>query len=153
VSRRDRARARKRHAIERSRRESGPQQSSPVPKPKADTRPARSARPAATRTRPALTKGKVGDVDQRGRVRKRAMFLEPRLTVRIIFIAFVVALPGAILPVFGKTEPNLQPLTFGAFALCFAGMADLSRSWLGFITQITMAAVAVFVAVSLLLVG
>jgi hypothetical protein len=153
VGRRDRERARKRHAIERARRAAtgpeGPRPARPAPRAR---RPSRPAGPARGR-RPLLTKGQVGDLDPRGRVRKRPMLVHPRLTVRVIFIGFLVALPGAVMPLFGRTEPNLQPVTFAAFGVCFLGLADLARTWLGAGLQLAFAALSFAVALATLLVG
>jgi hypothetical protein len=134
VARKDRARARKRHAIERARREGATPPPRPAPERERAKGPAK--RPAtrgggAARNQYAV-KGKVGDVTTTGLfgrrqvVRTRDMLVHPRITVRIILVAFLLALPGIVLPWFGRTEPNLQPLTFAAFALCFFGLADLA---------------------------
>jgi hypothetical protein len=136
VGRRDRERARRRHAIEKARREAGAE-AEPKPAPAAGRRPA-STRPGGNR-RPAGgspksreelraayraqfdRKGVVGDVDVRGRVRSRAMLLHPKITRRALF----VCLPIAILGLF---QPRLLLLTWVAYGIAFLGLADLART-------------------------
>jgi hypothetical protein len=173
VARKDRARARKRHAIERARRQAGtppPDQGGTTP-PRQGTgrersRAAAGKRPPGrqrdgrgpARGRQYAVKGKVGDVATTGLfgrrqvVRTRNMFLHPKITVRVILAAFGLALPGIVLPWFGRTQPNLQPLTFAAFALCFLGLADLAPTLRQTIPLTIFAALSLVLAVAPLLV-
>jgi hypothetical protein len=132
LARKDRARARKRRAIERARREGTGRPPRP-PAERGRAKPAARRPPARAAARSQYaTKGKVGDVTTTGLfgrrqvVRTRNMLVHPRWTVRVILLSFVLALPGIVLPWFGRTEPNLTPLTFAAFAVCFLGLADLA---------------------------
>ena len=162
MARKDRARARKRHAIERARREAGTE---PKPKPtpppaaaKARARPTRGgragSRPGAraaggsARPRPFATKAKAGDLDPRGRVRTRDMLVHPRITIRVILIAFALALPGALLPLAGKPNFALSTLTFVAFALSFVGLADMASTKRGSVFMLALAGLSLLSAIS-----
>ena len=57
------------------------------------------------------------------------MLIHPKITVRVIMAAFVIALAGFALPRFGVVHGNLDPLTFAAFAISFFGLADLAPTW------------------------
>ena len=154
MARKDRERARKRHAIERAQRASGAEPRTPKPKPAepaggARNRPRAAARPPAKRSGSAArgtsrprpqseqykVKGKVGDRTTAGMfgrrqvTRTRDMLVHPKITVRVIMAAFVVALAGFALPRFGVVHGNLDPLTFAAFAISFFGLADLAPTW------------------------
>ena len=140
MARKDRERARKRHAIERARREGGappPREPAERERAKADKRSPGKQRPGS---RPAgrnqyAVKGKVGDLSTTGFfgrrqvVRTRDMLIHPRITIRVIMASFVLVLPGLILPLTGRSQPNFQPLTWAAFAICFFGLADLAPTW------------------------
>jgi hypothetical protein len=114
VARKDRERARKRHAINRTRRQSGSEprpregRSSPDKRP-----PGRPARGQGMQ----LRKLQVGDVDRRGRVFKRSMLLHPR-TAMFISLAVIAA------AVVGLFRPHLQWLSYLAFTLGFLVFAD-----------------------------
>jgi hypothetical protein len=114
VARKDRERARKRHAINRTRRHSGVE-----PKPR-ERRSSPDRRPPS---RPArgqgmqLRKLQVGDVDRRGRVFKRSMILHPR-TAMFVSLAVIAA------AVVGLFRPHLQWLSYLAFTLGFLVFAD-----------------------------
>jgi hypothetical protein len=138
VARKDRERARKRHAIERARREAGVE---PTPK---EERPApKTASKAATR-RPAaggranqalLTKAKVGDVDRKGRVYERPMLLHPKLALYIYFAILGVGLLSLL-----RRDPTMQAIGYGAFALGMLVIADSKTTWLRALPFIIMAA-------------
>ena len=138
MARKDRERARRRHAIERARRETGWQ---PTPKPdrppsKPGSRPAakpRGGRPAASRAE--LKRLKVGDVDRRGRVFQRNQLLHPRTALLVYFAILAVAVAAWFVPTLRPW--SLLPLAFG-----FLIIAD---------TQPTYTKAAVWVALSVLL--
>jgi hypothetical protein len=154
VARKDRERARKRRAIERSRRESGWE---PEPKEDEDEEPQRDRRangkrPAPPRRgggrRPApqgpLRKLRPGDVDRRGRVFQRAMVLHPR---NAMFISLAVIAAAVV----GLFRPRLQWLSYFAFAIGFLVFADSRPTWLQAGLWIAVAAVCAVAAVVLLI--
>jgi hypothetical protein len=125
VARKDRAAARRRHAIDRARREAGDQDqptSAPKPKPppgapasRAKTnggRPSGGRRPAAP-----LHKLRVGDVDRRGRVFQRNMVLHPRMAMRV----YLVVLAVAVVSLFRR---ELIGASYFAFAVGMLVIAD-----------------------------
>ncbi|HET9555803.1 MAG TPA: hypothetical protein VFS70_01605, partial [Actinomycetota bacterium] len=111
MARKDRERARKRHAIERARRETGweptPKEEQPATKT-ATKRLAASGRPQS----PLLHKAKVGDVDRKGRVYERPMLLHPKMALYIYFAVLGVGLVSLL-----RRDPTLQGVGYGAFAL------------------------------------
>jgi hypothetical protein len=126
VARKDRERARKRHAIERARRESGFE---PAPK---EERPAKPAARTATRRSaggrpesPLLHKAKVGDVDRKGRVFERPMLLHPKIALYIYFLVLGIGLVSLL-----RRDPTLQAVGYGAFALGMLVIADSKTTWL-----------------------
>jgi hypothetical protein len=128
VARKDRERARKRHAIERARRESGfepaPKEERPAAKPatKAATRrPAAGSRPQS----PLLKKAQVGDVDRKGRVFERPMLLHPKIALYIYFLVLGIGLVSLL-----RRDPTLQAVGYGAFALGMLVIADSKTTWL-----------------------
>jgi hypothetical protein len=153
VGRRDRERARRRHAIEKSQRETGVE---PAPKPErerpssrrpATKRPASTRRPASTpsrsreEVRAALReqfnrKGKIGDLDARGRPRNRDMLVHPKITRRVVFICVPVAILGLF-------QPRLQLLTWLAYGVAFLGLADLARTKAQAILMVVLSVLAV----------
>jgi hypothetical protein len=127
VARKDRERARKRHAIERARRESGfepaPKEERPAAKPAARTA---TLRPAAGRAEsPLLHKAKVGDVDRKGRVFERPMLLHPKIALYIYFLVLGIGLVSLL-----RRDPTLQAVGYGAFALGMLVIADSKTTWL-----------------------
>jgi hypothetical protein len=158
VGRRDRERARRRHAIEKARRDNGVE---PAPKPErpasqrpATKRPASTRRPATgpTKSRDELRaayraqfdrKGKVGDLDARGRPRNRDMLVHPRITRRFVF----VCVPLAILGLF---VPRLQLLTWLAYGVAFLGLADLARTKMQAVFMVVLSVLALAFAVATL---
>jgi hypothetical protein len=149
VARKDRERARKRRAIERSRRESGYE-----PEPKEDEQEERRrssngkrppGRPSGSRRPPQgpLRKLKPGDVDRRGREFKRAMFLHPR-TAMFISLGVIAA------AVVGLFRPRLQWLSYLAFTFGFLVFADSRPTWVQASLWIAVATVCAAASVVLL---
>ncbi len=144
MARKDRERARRRHVIERARRETAtdaPEQQEDQKHEssagKGDAKRStdrRRALPPKAGINPYSGKGKVGDLDPRGRVRTRSMLVHPRVTVPVILIAFVLSLPGVIMPLVAPNTQGwivgvLRVLTFAGFAVSFLGIADLAPTW------------------------
>jgi hypothetical protein len=128
VARKDRERARKRHAIERARRESGfepaPKEERPAAKSStraATRRPAAGGRPES----PLLKKAQVGDVDRKGRVFERPMLLHPKIALYIYFLVLGIGLVSLL-----RRDPTLQAVGYGAFALGMLVIADSKTTWL-----------------------
>jgi hypothetical protein len=151
VARKDRERARKRHAIERARRESGfepaPKEEPPAAKPSTRTATRRPA--AGGRAQPPLLhKAKVGDVDRKGRVFERPMLLHPKIALYIYFLVLGIGLVSLL-----RRDPTLQAVGYGAFALGMLVIADSKTTWpraLPFIVlSVALAAGAVALAVGL----
>jgi hypothetical protein len=145
VARKDRERARKRHAIERARRESGV---APAPKPERETtrnaarRPAR--RPAGRPQSPLLKKAQVGDVDRKGRVYERPMLLHPKIALYIYFVVLGVGLVSLL-----RRDPTLQAVGYGAFAIGMLVIADSKTTWMRALPFIVLAAALAAGAVAL----
>ena len=138
MARKDRERARKRHAIERARRESGweptPKEEQPATKTASRTttrRPAAGGRPGS----PLLHKAKVGDVDRKGRVYERPMLLHPKLALYIYFAVLGVGLVSLL-----RRDPTMQAFGYGAFAVGMLVIADSKTTWLRALPFIIMAA-------------
>ncbi|MET0476442.1 MAG: hypothetical protein ABW222_00645, partial [Actinomycetota bacterium] len=128
MARKDRERARKRHAIERARRESGfepaPKEDRPAAKPSTRTatrRPAAGGRAQAPRRK----KAPVGDVDRKGRVFERPMLLHPKIALYIYFLVLGIGLVSLL-----RRDPSLQAVGYGAFALGMLVIADSKTTWL-----------------------
>ena len=155
MARKDRERARKRHAVERARREAGFQ---PAPKEErpaaaragAGSRPGGTRRPgrggaSARRSAQPLRKMEVGDVDRRGRVYTRPMLLHPRIAMYIYFAVLGVGLVSLI-------RRGLQPLGYAAFAVGMLVIADSKPTWrhasFYIAAAVVLAAGAVVLAVS-----
>jgi hypothetical protein len=153
VARKDRERARKRHAIARARREAGyeppPRAERPAAKPAGTTRPARAAggRPAA-RPQTVLKKAQVGDVDRKGRVYERPMLLHPKIALYIYFVVLGIGLVSLL-----RRDPTLQAVGYGAFAVGMLVIADSKTTWLRampfIVLAVALAAGAVALAVGL----
>jgi len=149
VARKDRERARKRHAIERARRESGFE---PAPKEERPAKPAaRTAtrRPAGGRPEsPLLHKAKVGDVDRKGRVFERPMLLHPKIALYIYFLVLGIGLVSLL-----RRDPSLQAVGYGAFALGMLVIADSKTTWLRalpfIVLSVALAAGAIALAIGL----
>ena len=134
MARKDRERARKRHAIERARREAGVE---PTPKEERPAPKAATRRPAAggRANQALLTKAKVGDVDRKGRVYERPMLLHPKLALYIYFAILGVGLLSLL-----RRDPTMQAIGYGAFALGMLVIADSKTTWLRALPFIIMAA-------------
>jgi hypothetical protein len=123
VARKDREQARKRHAIERARREAGIE---PTPK---EERPAKPAARTAARRQPArsqapMHKAQVGDVDRKGRVYSRPMLLHPRIALIIYFAVLGVGLVSLL-----RRDRTLQAVGYAAFAVGMLVIADTKTTW------------------------
>jgi hypothetical protein len=154
VARKDRERARKRRAIERSRRESGFQAEpgqDEEEEPRRDRR-ANGKRPAPPPRGPGgrrppqgpLRKLRPGDVDRRGRVFQRAMVLHPRNAMFISLAVIAAAVAGLF-------RPRLQWLSYFAFAIGFLVFADSRPTWIQAGLWIAVATVCAAAAVVLLI--
>jgi hypothetical protein len=151
VARKDRERARKRHAIERARRESGfepaPKEDRPAAKPSTRTatrRPAAGGRPQS----PLLKKAQVGDVDRKGRVFERPMLLHPKIALYIYLLVLGIGLVSLL-----RRDPSLQAVGYGAFALGMLVIADSKTTWLRalpfIVLSVALAAGAIALAIGL----
>jgi hypothetical protein len=147
VARKDRERARKRHAIERARREAGyeppPKTERPAPRTAAKTaakRPATGRRPSA----PLLKKAQVGDVDRKGRVYERPMLLHPKIALYIYFGVLGIGIVSLL-----RRDPTLQAVGYGAFALGMLVIADSKTTWLRALPFIILAAALAAGAIAL----
>ena len=151
MARKDRERARKRHAIERARRETGvepaPKEDRPAAKPSTRTatrRPAAGGRPQS----PLLKKAQVGDVDRKGRVFERPMLLHPKIALYIYFLVLGIGLVSLL-----RRDPSLQAVGYGAFALGMLVIADSKTTWLRalpfIVLSVALAAGAIALAIGL----
>jgi hypothetical protein len=146
VARKDRERARKRHAIERARREAGIE---PAPREERQAKPARTAtrRPPA-RSQATMHKAQVGDVDRKGRVYTRPMLLHPRIALVIYFAVLGVGLVSLL-----RRDPTLQAVGYGAFAVGMLVIADTKTSWTRAAPFIVFAVVLAASAVAIAVLG
>jgi hypothetical protein len=138
VARKDRERARKRHAIQRARREAGyepaPKEERPAPKTQTRTQTRRPATSGRAQAQP-LTKAQVGDVDRKGRVYERPMLLHPRIALYIYFVVLGVGLVSLL-----RRDPTLQAVGYGAFAVGMLVIADSKTTWMRALPFIVLAA-------------
>jgi hypothetical protein len=122
VARKERAAARRRHAIDRARREAGTEPD-PTPKPKPPPGAASRAKTNGGRSTGGrgssgpLRKLKAGDVDRRGRVFQRDMYLHPRVAMRIYLVVIAVALVSLV-------RRELLGASYFAFAVGMLVIAD-----------------------------
>ncbi len=145
MARKDRERARKRHAVERARREAGvepaPKEQRPAPERQASRRP-------AGRQQATLHKAQVGDVDRKGRVYTRPMLLHPRIALYVYFAVLAVGLLSLL-----RRDVRLQALGYGAFAVGMLVIADSKTTWQRaapfIVFAVALAAGAVAIAVGL----
>jgi hypothetical protein len=145
LARKDRERARKRHAVERARREAGvepaPKEQRPQPERQASRRP-------AGRQQATLRKAQVGDVDRKGRVYTRPMLLHPRIALYVYFAVLAVGLLSLL-----RRDARLQALGYGAFAVGMLVIADSKTTWQRaapfIVFAVALAAGAVAIAVGL----
>ena len=138
MARKDRERARKRHAIERARRETGWE---PTPK---EEQPATSRPAAGGRRSPLLKKAQIGDVDRKGRVYERPMLLHPKIALYIYFAVLGVGLVSLL-----RRDPALQAIGYGAFAVGMLVIADSKTTWMRALPFIILAAALAAGAVAL----
>jgi hypothetical protein len=131
VARKDRERARKRHAIERARREAGVEPTPKEDKPgstgggsRGRQAPGTTTRRQPARSQATLQKAQVGDVDRKGRVYTRPMLLHPRVALLVYFVVLGVGLVSLL-----RRDPNLQALGYGAFAVGMLVIADTKTTW------------------------
>jgi hypothetical protein len=151
VARKDRERARKRHAIERARRESGfepaPKEDRPAAKPSTRTATRRPAAGGRAQS-PLLKKAQVGDVDRKGRVFERPMLLHPKIALYIYFLVLGIGLVSLL-----RRDPSLQAVGYGAFALGMLVIADSKTTWLRalpfIVLSVALAAGAIALAIGL----
>jgi hypothetical protein len=140
VARKDRERARKRHAIQRARREAGytaPAKAEQPARTRTEARTRTAARrPAGGRPRSApLKKAQVGDVDRKGRVYERAMLLHPKVALYIYFIVLGIGLVSLL-----RRDPRIQAVGYAAFAVGMLVIADSKTTWLRALPFIVLAA-------------
>ena len=147
MARKDRERARKRRAIERSRRDAGfderPKEDKPDRPSSNGRRPPNRPPQRGRGPQAPLRKLGVGDVDRRGRVFKRAMIIHPR-TAMFISLAVIAA------AVVGLFRPRLQWLSYLAFTVGFLVFADSRPTWVQTWLWVGVAAVCAAAAVVLL---
>ena len=138
MARKDRERARRRHAIQRARREAGyeppPKAERPAPKAAARTAPRRPATGGRPQT-PLLKKAEVGDVDRKGRVYERPMLLHPKIALYIYFVVLGIGLVSLL-----RRDPTLQAVGYGAFAVGMLVIADSKTTWLRALPFLVLAA-------------
>jgi hypothetical protein len=151
VARKDRERARRRHAIQRARREAGYEPPPRAEQPAAKTRTA--AKPAAARRtagggRPQaqqlLKKAQVGDVDRKGRVYERPMLLHPKIALYVYFMVLGIGLVSLL-----RRDPTLQAVGYGAFAVGMLVIADSKTTWMRAAPFIVLAAALAAGAIAL----
>ena len=151
MARKDRERARKRHAIERARRESGwepaPKEEQPAAKASSRTATRRSAAGGRSQA-PLLKKAQVGDVDRKGRVYERPMLLHPKIALYIYFIVLGIGIISLL-----RRDPTLQAVGYGAFAVGMLVIADSKTTWMRalpfIVLAVALAAGAVALAIGL----
>ena len=152
MARKDRERARKRHAIERARREAGvepaPREERPAAKAKTATRKPAPSGGGGRSQQPLLKKAQVGDVDRKGRVYERPMLLHPKIALYIYFIVLGVGLVSLL-----RRDPTLQAVGYGAFAVGMLVIADSKTTWMRALPFIVLAAALAAGAVALLVIG
>ena len=138
MARKDRERARRRHAIQRARREAGyeppPKMEQPAPKTASRTA-ARSPAAGGRAQSPLLKKAEVGDLDRKGRVYERPMLLHPKIALYIYFAVLGVGLVSLL-----RRDPSLQAVGYGAFALGMLVIADSKTTWMRALPFIVLAA-------------
>ena len=156
MARKDRERARKRHAIQRAQREAGYEPPPKAEEPAAKTRTAARTRTAASGSaRPAargggrpqaqlLKKAQVGDVDRKGRVYERPMLLHPKIALYVYFVVLGIGLVSLL-----RRDPTLQAVGYGAFAVGMLVIADSKTTWMRALPFIVLAAALAAGAVAL----
>ncbi|HSO54481.1 MAG TPA: hypothetical protein VL330_17480 [Actinomycetes bacterium] len=148
MARKDRERARKRHAIERDRRETGWEPAPKEEKPAARTATRRPAAGGGRAQSPLLKKAQVGDVDRKGRVYERPMLLHPKIALYLYFLVLGVGLVSLL-----RRDQNLQAVGYGAFAVGMLVIADSKTTWMRalpfIVLSVALAAGAVALALGL----
>ncbi|HVD15013.1 MAG TPA: hypothetical protein VNK73_11270 [Actinomycetota bacterium] len=150
MARKDREAARRRHAIDRARREAG-DEPTPKPKPTPGT-PSSKAKTNGGRasggrgSAAPLRKLQVGDVDRRGRVFTRNMVLHPRVALRI----YVVVLAVAVVSLFRR---ELVGASYGAFAVGMLVIADTQATWKRAIPYLILAGLLAVAAIVVTVAG
>ena len=151
MARKDRERARKRHQVERARREAGYEPPPKMERPATKTATRRPAAGGRARGRPQaqpLKKAQVGDVDRKGRVYERPMLLHPKVALYIYFGVLGIGLVSLL-----RRDPTLQAVGYGAFALGMLVIADSKTTWMRalpfIVLSVALAAGAVALAVGL----
>ena len=134
MARKDRERARKRHAIQRARRESGYEPAPKVERPAAKTQTRRPAAGGRAQAQP-MKKAQVGDVDRKGRVYERPMLLHPKIALYVYFVILGVGLVSLL-----RRDPKLQAVGYGAFAVGMLVIADSKTTWMRALPFIVLAA-------------
>ena len=149
MARKDRERARKRHAIERARREAGWEPAPKEERPAAKTATRKPAPSGGGRSQTQLLKkAQVGDVDRKGRVYERPMLLHPRIALIIYFAVLGVGLVSLL-----RRDPTLQAVGYGAFAVGMLVIADSKTTWMRALPFIVLAVALAAGAVALLVIG
>ena len=143
MARKDRERARKRHAIQRARRESGYEPAPKLERPAAKTQTRRPAAGGRAQAQP-MKKAQVGDVDRKGRVFERPMLLHPKIALYIYFLVLGIGLVSLL-----RRDPSLQAVGYGAFALGMLVIADSKTTWLRALPFIVLSAALAAGAVAL----
>ena len=147
MARKDRERARKRHAIQRARREAGYEPAPKVERPAAKTQTRRPAAGGRAQAQP-MKKAQVGDVDRKGRVYERPMLLHPKIALYIYFLVLGIGLVSLL-----RRDPSLQAVGYGAFALGMLVIADSKTTWLRalpfIVLSVALAAGAIALAIGL----
>ena len=150
MARKVREAARRRHAIDRARREAG-DEPTPKPKPTPGT-PSSKAKTNGGRasggrgSAAPLRKLQVGDVDRRGRVFTRNMVLHPRVALRI----YVVVLAVAVVSLFRR---ELVGASYGAFAVGMLVIADTQATWKRAIPYLILAGLLAVAAIVVTVAG
>src|SRR5215203_909743 len=124
VARKDRERARKRHAIQRARREGGYEPAPKAERPATRTQTRRPAPSGRAQAQP-LQKAQVGDVDRKGRVYERPLLLHPKIALYIYFLVLAAGVGGL-----RRRGPTAQAVAYGAFAVGMLVTADSKTAWM-----------------------
>ncbi len=155
MARKDRERARRRHAVERAQRAAG---DDAAPEAEEAERPARGAKSAKSRTRPTpsrpsggsrtrapLRKLQVGDVDRKGRRFERNMILHPKVAMQIYLVVLVLA----VLSLLKLEFRALGYVAFGVGMLVIAdGQPTKRRALVYVVLAVALTALAVVVTVA-----
>ena len=130
MARKDRERARKRHAIQRARREAGDEPAPKVERPATKTQTRRPAGGRPGQGQP-MKNAHVGDV-------------HPKVALYIYFGVLGIGLVSLL-----RRDPTLQAVGYGAFALGMLVIADSKTTWMRALPFIVLAAALAAGAVAL----